>query len=345
MYLILTCDGGGIRGVITARLISRLDKATGFLKRVDLLSGTSTGSILTLGLAKGLTPEECVELYRELGDKVFSKRDFLDGITHLDELVRANYSNEPLKEALTGVFGDTELRDLETKVVIPAFDLDNQDAESKTIETRVYKARFWKPKYMHNFESEGNDGYLKAADVALRSSSAPTYFPSYQGYVDGGVVDNNPSVAALARAVKDGAWLGRQEALVSKVVDFLKKHPEDEEAKGLLEEIGAAVGRRIALLSLGTGFNPRYIEGDELDWGYKQWLQGGNLLNMLFDGMLGPPDYVCRQLLNGHYRRVNPNLPEVIDLDDVDKLDEMLEIADSFDLTSTVKWLENILEV
>src|SRR5262245_9236130 len=51
-YRILSCDGGGIRGVITAKLLQALDPSV--IKNIDLFAGTSTGSIIALGLASGV---------------------------------------------------------------------------------------------------------------------------------------------------------------------------------------------------------------------------------------------------------------------------------------------------
>ena len=48
-YRILSCDGGGIRGVITAKLLQALDPSV--IKNIDLFAGTSTGSIIALGRA------------------------------------------------------------------------------------------------------------------------------------------------------------------------------------------------------------------------------------------------------------------------------------------------------
>jgi patatin-like phospholipase/acyl hydrolase len=57
-YRILSLDGGGIRGVLTASLLERLEeKQPGFLTMVDLFAGTSTGGILALALASGMTAE------------------------------------------------------------------------------------------------------------------------------------------------------------------------------------------------------------------------------------------------------------------------------------------------
>ena len=54
MKTILSIDGGGIRGLIPALVLAEIEKRT--KKRVaqlfDLISGTSTGGILALGLCK-----------------------------------------------------------------------------------------------------------------------------------------------------------------------------------------------------------------------------------------------------------------------------------------------------
>jgi patatin-like phospholipase/acyl hydrolase len=58
-YKILSLDGGGLRGLITARLLHRLNShpsIAGWLADVDLYVGTSTGGILALGLAAGKSP-------------------------------------------------------------------------------------------------------------------------------------------------------------------------------------------------------------------------------------------------------------------------------------------------
>src|SRR5690242_8073772 len=50
---VLSLDGGGIRGVIPAYLLSRIEQLTGqpISAHFDLIAGTSTGGILALGLS------------------------------------------------------------------------------------------------------------------------------------------------------------------------------------------------------------------------------------------------------------------------------------------------------
>ena len=57
-YRVLSLDGGGIRGLLTAVILERLEAANPFLSHVDLFAGTSTGGILALGLAAGYSPTE-----------------------------------------------------------------------------------------------------------------------------------------------------------------------------------------------------------------------------------------------------------------------------------------------
>lgn len=62
-FLILTCDGGGIRGLITAMLIDKLNEELNFLDKIDLFAGTSTGGLIALGLASGLPISQLVDIY------------------------------------------------------------------------------------------------------------------------------------------------------------------------------------------------------------------------------------------------------------------------------------------
>ena len=61
-YRILTLDGGGIRGLLSAVLMDELDRRNpDWLDRVDMIDGTSTGGILALALANGMKPAELAE--------------------------------------------------------------------------------------------------------------------------------------------------------------------------------------------------------------------------------------------------------------------------------------------
>src|SRR5262249_35502131 len=143
-YHILSIDGGGIRGLLSAILLERLEAAVpGFLAKVDLFAGTSTGAILALGLACGVTPTQARGLYEERGPEVFAD-SVLDNVRDLGNALGAQYSNGNLKKVLGDYFGARTLADIPHKVLISAFDLDNGPANPAPLRT-------WKPKFFHNF--------------------------------------------------------------------------------------------------------------------------------------------------------------------------------------------------
>lgn len=300
-YRILCLDGGGIRGFITARLLERLQREQpGWLDQVDLIAGTSTGGLLALALASGKTPQEVCKLYSNAGATIFND-SLLDDVKDLGKLVGADYSTAPLQRELEQTFGDLRLGELEKKVAIPAFDLDNEAPDPVR--------RSWKPKIFHNFSGADSDAHHNVAKVALYTSAAPTYFPSVDGYIDGGVFANNPSLVALAQAI-----------------DQDNVHAERAELD------------QVVLLSVGTGVAKKYIEGAALDWGFTQW--GGHLVDLLMDGVAGISDYQCQQLLGERYARLQVELDEPIELDDPEQIDRMEEIASNHHLANTSRWLE-----
>ena len=297
-YRILALDGGGIRGLYTAVLLNRLEaQVPGFTGRVNLLAGTSTGGILALGLAKGMSPQALIDLYQDNGGAIFS-RTLWHEIRDLGDLAGAKYDNKNLVRIIQSAFGSGTLNDLLPRhVLIPSFDLDNLAAAPAP--------RMWKPKFFHNFKGSDSDGSQKIADVALRTSAAPTYFPVHQGYVDGGVVANNPSMAALAQAI-DASTGGQQ--------------------------LGD-----LRLFSIGTGITPTFVSGDTLDWGLAQWATV--LANMMIEGMMGVADYECARLLGASYLRLAPVLPAPIPLDCAEKIPDLIDAANQVDITPAVNWL------
>ena len=298
-FRIIALDGGGIRGVLTSALLERLEKSQPDLtSHANLIAGTSTGGILALALASGLSPTEARTLYERLGGKVF-KDSLWDNLVDLGQLRGAQYNNKTLKEELTNTFGSMTLNDLKTQVVISSFDLDNEA-------TGPGAFRSWKPKYFHNFPGTDSDGHERVVDVALYTSAAPTFFPIYRGYIDGGVISNNPSMCAVAQAL----------------------HPMTGKQKL----------RDIRLLSIGTGFNPKYLTASNEDWGLVQWAP--HLVSLMLEGSMGLADYQCKQILGNHYIRVNPVLPMEIGLDGVDKITVMNTLASQFDLNKAMTWLK-----
>ena len=168
----LSIDGGGIKGVMVTRALAILEEELGqsAYETFRLLAGTSTGSIISTGVASGLSGEALHALYTELGATIFPRtwRSFLWPLT------RYRYESDPLASALRSYIGERAMGDFwsedpQTDVVITAFDL---------VENRTRFIKPWKPEYMS----------WPVVQAVLASSTVPTYFPVVEGrYVDGGV--------------------------------------------------------------------------------------------------------------------------------------------------------------
>ena len=300
-YRVLSLDGGGIRGLVTAVLLERLVATPGLEKligKADLVAGTSTGGLLALGIAHGLSLATLRDLYVTKGETIFDD-SWLDDLVDLGKLRGADYHTGPLRRELKRLFGETTLGKLGKKVLIPSFDLDNEDPENRS----------WKPKVFHNFPGKGSDATEPAWKVGLYTSAAPTYFPSVDGFVDGGVYAGNPSMCALAQT-QDSRYAPTPQL------------------------------DQVRLLSLGTGTNLQYIAGATHDWGYVQWARP--LIDLMLDGTAGIADYQCRQLLGERYHRLAPVFPPGVrvPLDGVDRIPDLIDFAAEVPLHTTVDWVK-----
>lgn len=296
-YNILSLDGGGIRGLLSCKLLERLDRLyPGYLEKVSLFAGTSTGGILALGLAAGLAPSQIAEIYQQDGGKIFSKTIW-DKIGDIDRFYYPDYGNKALAEALQNKFGDMRLGDLKKKVLISSFRLDSGSITKMGV-------RSWKPKFFQNYDDDPSDCDQKVVDVALRTSAAPTYFPVYQGFADGGLVANNPSMCAVAQALDKGT--GKQKL------------------------------SKITVLSIGTGVLPKYVSGFNENWGYLQWAP--HLITIMMDGVSGVADFQCKQILGPRYLRMDVLFDRDISLDKVEEMPYLVQLADREEINETKKW-------
>jgi predicted acylesterase/phospholipase RssA len=302
-YRIISFDGGGILGLLPIIAVQRLmEEVSGWIGLADLYTGTSTGGLIALGLAKGLSPTELRRLYEDKGSAIFDD-SWLDDLKDIGKIGGADYDNVNLTREVKRVLGtETKLKSLKKNVLIPTFDLDNDDPDPTK--------RSWKPKFFHNFKGGDSDGDELAYKVALYTSAAPTYFPSVDGYVDGGVIANNPSMAALAQTQDRRAF----------------------PSPPALDEI--------VMISFGCGRSLMRIQGKRLDWGYAQWAKP--LITLLLSGSVDTAVYQCKQILRDNFHRLNPTMPpdKTFDLDDVQKIPDIVDFAQNVDLSEAVKFLK-----
>lgn len=348
-FLILSCDGGGIRGLITAIILQELDKQIPFLDKVDLFTGTSTGGIIALGLASGIPIADVVNIYNSSGNcsQIFTpykppKSDaFLDRfleemansnelkdsifaeiIKNLEQLLYVKYNDIGLKSVLENNITQfsQSLASLKSKVLVTTFQLYNEPDTNNPS---------WRPITLDNLpNNEINSQDTLILDAALCTSAAPTYFPphkhpTYGLCIDGGVFANNPSTLALARVLNSGI-------------------------------LGDRNIQNIRILSVGTGqtqnrMRPEYQSDGLLRYGPTTWfwpIAFDNtpripLFSIMMDGSSILDEFQTKMILgNDKYQRINVELNETIPLDGCSQIPKMKDLVDDYIKSS--QWNENI---
>ena len=287
--------GGGIGGILTVRVLQRLlELNPNYIKNTDFFAGTSTGGLIALCLAMGKGLDEIYDLYDKNGPIIFDPTTL-----GARGIICSRYDNTKYKALLDKVFGKTKIGDLGKFVLIPTFDCYGDG-----------NPRRWKAKFFTNWNSNDPDNNEYLVDVAIRTSAAPTYFPSYGTYIDGGVVVNNPSMCAISQ-------------VLSNITD------DDERTDTL---------NKIRLLSIGTGAMANHIDDVNTNHGIR-WLP--DLISILLDGIVDVPDYQTKTLLGGRYLRINPIVEKLPDIDDWRNRQDYVKVADDIDMIPNVKWLNN----
>jgi len=193
---VLSIDGGGIRGIIPAIILDALQSRVGKKphETFDLIAGTSTGGIITVGIGTACNKGTCysaselVKLYVDNGPAIFRKR-FLESV---EELALPKYDVSGLEAILLAFFADTQFNTALTPLLVSSYDLQSQ------------LPFFFKS---HRIASDSSWNW-PVRQIARATSAAPTYFAPLHlvrgsenyALVDGGVFVNNPAMAAYVEA-------------------------------------------------------------------------------------------------------------------------------------------------
>lgn len=185
-------------------------------KYFDVISGSSIGGIMALALSFGKSPEELLTFFTEDGPWIFTTSSSTPSVmpstlSKVNTIVGGPLSNptfypsttdgigtKRLKSKLDSVFGSNVMTDLNTTTVITSFEKNNVDPDyGQDTNTPIY---FSNSRVVPSLI--GQD--FNIVDVAMATSAAPLYFPSWpigeDLYIDGGVVQNNPAGLALSIA-------------------------------------------------------------------------------------------------------------------------------------------------
>ena len=182
--VILSIDGGGIRGIIPLVILRHIEAA--FAKQtqvgqlpqlIDVYSGTSTGAIISGALMLRDENGNCIHdvnnilnLYTSRGKQIFDK----------DVSVRNR--SYPLKMVLENNFGKYSINDINKHFLFVSYDIENHDAFLFTDKMNDYRN-------------------TSLSDVMMACSAIPAYFPSVKmgdmELVDGVLAAKNPAKYAL----------------------------------------------------------------------------------------------------------------------------------------------------
>ena len=186
-FQVLALEGGGLKGVFAAAALAELeaDFGTRIVEHFDLITGTSAGGLIALGLAAGCSPEQIVQFYLDEGRKIFPT-----SMLRRLRRVRRPYDPTPLRDALEQMFGPLTLDDSKIRLAIPSFDQTSND---------VYLFR------TPHHPKLRRDHRELLVDVGLATSAAPTFLPAHQHrglrLIDGGVWANNPTMVGMVEAL------------------------------------------------------------------------------------------------------------------------------------------------
>lgn len=271
-FRVLALDGGGFRGLYTATKLHTLmrrylpdsktpDRDIG--RAFDLIVGTSTGAILALALASGVSMRKVISLFAEHGPEIFpapvpsGKKAFV--LWALKHHSKPSGKQDVLRKRLADIFGAETIGSMYEKrkicVCIPAVNAGTN--------------RAWVFKTAHLAGKHRDDGY-SLVDVCLSSSAAPIFLPIMSV--------KNPDTQIDKDIFADGGLWANNPVLV-----------------GLVEALELAEGRPIEIVSLGTCPPPsgQVVMDQDLDRGVLAWRAGIKIVESSIDAQASGHNFIA----------------------------------------------------
>ncbi|XXG70794.1 hypothetical protein AAC387_Pa07g0194 [Persea americana] len=290
LITILSIDGGGIRGIIPATILSylesQLQELDGEEARIadyfDVIAGTSTGGLVTAMLTAPnennrplFAAKDIKDFYLEHSPKIFPqcRGPFAPAAKILKSISGPKYNGKYLHRLVKEMLGQTLLSQTLTNTVIPTFDI-------KQLQPTIFSTYEAKPTNTIIFPVQVKSKpslNAKLSDICIGTSAAPTYLPAHLfetkdshgtvrefNLIDGGVAANNPALVAMGEVTKE-VFHGNPDCFQIKPMDC----------------------SRFLIISLGTGTrmkNENYTATHASKWGILGWLlnDGGTPLVDVF---------------------------------------------------------------
>lgn len=202
-YRILSIDGGGVRGIIPARILQEIEEKTGkpIYQLFDMIVGTSAGALIALASTcqYSYSAEWIVEIYKNQSKYIFHK-SIMNTIKSCFNLFGPKYDRTFCDSILESIFDIKIFKDTKCKVVIPVYDL---------IRDRPIIFRSW------------DCGGVLMKEVAAGATAAPTYFSPVSVHnivdyclIDGGIWANNPELIGVYEALALNPELKKEDIYV-----------------------------------------------------------------------------------------------------------------------------------
>jgi len=172
-YSVLIINGGGVRGIIPAKILQELTKISGkqIHELFDFIVGTSIGGIITTALTvkdsdgkAKYTTDDVVNIFLNESENIFPP-DSISNWPYIGAIYNkffSRYSREGIDAVLDKHLGNATFLDTIVPILTVSYSLETD-----------------KPRTWSTFKAEDipykNNFYLK--DAAGATSAAPTYFP------------------------------------------------------------------------------------------------------------------------------------------------------------------------
>jgi len=297
---LLSIDGGGIRGIIPATALLKLEETTGkpLRETFSFVAGTSTGALLSAAIAAGLPARRILDIYFNRAKDIFTPRSPWNEVKRLT--TGHKYDTGRLYRVISEELGearDWALNQSPIDVLLTAKGLDGRP---------WYFVR-------DNPKNSQFTGHFRLADCATASAAAPTYFgPWTVGgtdpglVVDGGVgVTGNPVYQACVEAFYYTGEYTPAETIV---------------------------------ISLGTGCFPHEKQPGGFFW-WLQWVLG-ELLRSPGEQQTQIVRRHFQDLvfyrLDADIATLDPGLGKPIDMDDIESIDRLRRYGEQF--AATIEW-------
>ncbi len=297
---LLSIDGGGIRGIIPLVALAKLEKTTGKLTRdiFSFVAGTSTGAIITAGIAAGIPAARILELYSTRAPKLFTR-----------------YPWTIIQRILFGsMYSIKKLHNLVADEIDAAREWTLNDSPIDLLITakRVPDGKTW---YFvrDNRRNSRWTGRLKLVDCATASAAAPTYFEPWTMKEPKPPVDREP----IGRLVDGGVGVTGNPVYQACIEAFqytYKFKPEETTA-----------------VSLGTGRYPDKKMPVWI-WAWLSWVLG----ELLESSGEQQTKITQRQFPQMRFYRIDTELKEDIPLDDVSNIKRLIDIGER--LAELIDW-------